>query len=287
VRRLIINADDFGLTSGVNHAILEAHGHGVVTSATLMANASAFAGAVAMAQSAPRLGVGCHVVLVDGSPVLAASQIPRLVDEQNGARLRQGLSSFVLLAISGRLDPDQIEAEATEQIRKLQSAGIAVSHLDTHKHTHFLPQVLRPLLRAAQACGIRAVRNPIEPIRLAQLAERPALWKRWIEVKALHGFAGTFRRLVKETAMITPNGTFGIVATGALDERLFQSIVKNIPDGTWELVCHPGYDDAELQITRTRLLESRVRELQVLTSTATRDLLVRNGIQLISYRDLA
>ena len=290
MRRLIINADDFGLTAGVNRGILEAHGHGVVTSATLMATASAFAEAVKLAQSAPRLGIGCHLVLVDGSPVLTAAQIPSLIDGRNGhkdgARFREGLGSFALLAIFGRLVPEQIEAEATAQIRKLQSSGVAVSHLDSHKHTHMFPQVLRPLLRAAKACGVRALRNPFAPIRGMLLGERSSSWNRWIKVRALQNLAGEFRRTVREAGMITPDGTFGIVATGALDDRLFRFMVEKLPEGTWEFVCHPGYNDAALQGVRTRLRESRALELRLLISTATRDLLARSGIQLISYRDL-
>src|SRR5712692_2044134 len=255
-----------------------------------MATASAFAEAVKLAQSAPRLGIGCHLVLVDDSPVLSAAQIPSLIDGRNehkdGARFREGLGSFALLAIFGRLVPEQTAAEATAQIRKLQSSGIAVSHLDSHKYTNIFPQVLRPLLRAAKACGVRALRNPLAPIRDMLLGERSSSWNRWIKVRALQSLAGKFRQAVQEAGMITTDGTFGIVATGALDERLFRFMVENLPEGTWEFVCHPGYNDAELQSVRTRLRESRVRELRLLTSTATRDLLASSGIQLISYGDL-
>jgi predicted glycoside hydrolase/deacetylase ChbG (UPF0249 family) len=86
--------------------------------------------------------------------------------------------------------------------------------------------------------------------------------------------------------MRTPDGTLGIVATGALDSRLFHSIVEKLPEGTWEFVCHPGYNDPDLQDVRTRLKESRTRELRVLTSLATRELLASGGIDLICYRDL-
>lgn len=302
MRRLLINADDFGLTAGVNRGILEAHTRGVVTSATLMANGRAFEDALRAAQSMPRLSIGCHVVLVDGSPVLSASQVPSLVerqkmdhrnidrqntDRQNPDRFRQSLSRFAVLARLGRLAPEQIEAEATAQIRKLQAAGIAVSHLDSHKHTHLFPEVLRPLLRAAKSCGVRAIRNPFGPVGFALVAKRPRLWKRLGEVKLLQSLSGKFRRAVQEAGMITPDGTLGIVATGALDQQLFRCMVENLSEGTWEFVCHPGYNDAELQSLRTRLRASRERELQVLTSTATRELLAANGIDLISYRDLA
>jgi chitin disaccharide deacetylase len=286
VRRLIINADDFGLTRGVNRAIVEAHEHGVVTSSTLMANGPAFDDAVRLAQSAPRLSIGCHVVLVDGSPVLEAARVSSLVNRADPACFGDGIGKFAFRALSGRLNSDQVEAEVAAQVRKLQSAGIVVSHLDTHKHTHMFPQVFRPLLRAAKACGIGAVRNPFEVVRISIAAGRPGLWKRYGEVKLLRSLAGKFRKAAKEAGVITPDGTLGIAVTGDLDDRLFQLIIEKLPEGTWEFVCHPGYNDAELQGVSTRLRESREQELQVLKSPKTLDLLARSGIELISYGDL-
>ncbi len=291
MRRLIINADDFGLTAGVNRAIVEAHEGGIVTSATLMANGQAFDEAVSLAQSRPRLGVGCHIVLVDGAPLVRETATDSLLDPRSrtaGApRFREGISKFAALALLGRLAPDEIEAEAAAQIGKLQSSGIAVTHLDSHKHTHMFPQVFRPLLRAAQACGVRAIRNPFERVRGSQLVARPGLWRRWIEVGILGSLARQFREAVRQARVTTPDGTFAIVVTGALDERLLRRMLEHLPDGTWELVCHPGYNDCDLQNIHTRLRESREQELRILTSQSTRDLLVANGVEVISYRDLA
>lgn len=290
MRRLIINADDFGLTGGVNHAIVEAHRHGVVTSATLMAGGRAFVEAVQSAQNLPQLSVGCHVVLVDGTPLLPANQVGTLLGTGNGnVEFRSSLGEFASAALRGRIDPEQVEAEATAQMRKLQSAGITLSHFDTHKHAHMFPALLRPLLRAARACGVRAVRNPFAPVRplaFAHLLRRPRLWKRYSEVRALRQLLDKFRAAVQEEHILTTDGTFGIVATGALDLRLFEAIVGCIPEGTWEFVCHPGYNDAELGGVRTRLRESRVQELQVLTSPEARAVLERHEVELISFRQL-
>ena len=289
MRRLIINADDFGLTAGVNRAIVEAHERGVVSSATLMANGQAFAEAVALARAKPGLGVGCHVVLVDGAPVLDQSQVASLLDprlDRAGARrFREGITNFGALALLGRLAPDEIEAEAAAQIRKLQSAGVAVTHLDSHKHTHLFPRVLRPLLRAAKSCGVRAIRNPFERLQGSQLAASPSMWKRWIEVGVLGSLAKQFREAVQQAGIFTPDGTLAIVATGSLNERLLRLMIENLPDGTWELVCHPGYNDADLHGIRTRLREAREQELQILTLPSTRDLLTSNGIEIISFRE--
>jgi predicted glycoside hydrolase/deacetylase ChbG (UPF0249 family) len=284
---LIVNADDFGFTAGVNRAIVEAHVGGVVTSSTLMANGRAFEEAARLAKTIPKLSIGCHVVLIDGRPVLGSEQLPSLTRDSS---FRDGLFSFATRAITGRIDAEEITAEATAQIRKIQSAGIAVSHIDTHKHTHLFPKILRPLLRAGGACGIRALRNPFGPrlpLRSAQLlGRRPGLWARYAELRVLGGFAGKFREAVDREGFVSPDGTLGIVVTGALDETLFQAIARSIPQGTWEFVCHPGYNDADLQVAETRLRQSRETELRVLTLPAARELLLQQDIELISYREL-
>jgi len=290
MRRLIINADDFGLTGGVNRAIVEAHEGGVVSSATLMANGQAFDDAIALAQCRPRLGVGCHLVLVDGAPLLDPTAVRSLLDRGGSAgnpHFREGITRFGTLALLGRLRENEIEAEATAQIRRLQAAGVKVTHLDSHKHTHTFPRVLRPLLRAAASCGVRAIRNPFERIQGSQLAASPSLWRRWAEVGVLRGLARQFREAVQQAGIATPDGTLAIVATGSLNERLFRLMVEHLPDGTWELVCHPGYNDADLREVHTRLRQSREQELQILTSPATRELLAANGIEIVSFRELA
>jgi hopanoid biosynthesis associated protein HpnK len=287
VRHLIVNGDDLGFTRGVNRAIMEAHQAKIVTSATLMAQGAEFDEAVRLAQSVPSLSVGCHIVLIGGCPLLPAQEVPSLVAEPaTPGSFRSGWGVFVAAALSGRLMAKEIEAEATAQIRKLQQAGVAVTHVDTHKHVHIFPQVLQPLLRAAKACGVRAVRNPFEPVQLGLLIQEIRLWQRWFGIGVLNAFAGTFRRMVRDAGMISPEGIFGVVATGRLDTSLFRYMIEHIPQGTWELVCHPGYDDAQLRSLSTRLRESRQKELQMLTSPEIPALLAKNDIQLLSYRDL-
>jgi hopanoid biosynthesis associated protein HpnK len=279
LRRLIINADDLGLTSGVNRGIIEAHKNGVVTSATLMACGEKFVEAASLASQVPRLSVGCHVVLVDGVPVSDAAAVSTLAV---GPRFRDRLTNFAMLAAARRLDPAQIEAEVTAQIQKLQAAGIRVSHLDSHKHTHMFPVVLKGMLRAAKNCGIRAVRNPFEPLVFATVRH----WKRQFQLRLMRRFRASFQAALVEAGVVTPDGCVGIAATGGLTQETFESLIKNLPEGTWEFVSHPGYNDAELDKVQTRLRDSREKELAILTCAATKETLQREGIQLISYRDL-
>src|SRR5664280_1544759 len=213
VRRLIVNADDFGLTAGVNRGIVEAQERGIVTSATLMANARAFEGAASLARSLAdrkaRFSVGCHVVLLDGEPLLPADRVASLLQPsaQNGSsQFRVKLNDFVIASFRNKLNPTEIGAEASAQIERLQSAGVRPSHFDTHKHTHMFPAVLRPLLRAARERGVRAVRNPfgpVWPLPMGDLLRKRELWRRFAELNVLRSFAAKFRREVEAHGLRT------------------------------------------------------------------------------------
>jgi chitin disaccharide deacetylase len=283
VKRLIVNADDFGLTGGVNRAVGELHTAGLLTSTTLMARAGATEEAIALARRNPTLGVGCHVVLVDGVPVLSArADVPHLADPTNDC-FRPGVVSLLSgLYREGRSRRfrSQIEAETLAQIRFLQEKGVALTHVDTHKHTHMFPSVLRAVLRAARACGLRAVRNPFEPA-WAVRATGGGPWVRMAQVSALRWLAPVCRRIIAEEGFVTTDGTLAVVGTGILDHAMVRRLLGNLPEGTWELVTHPGYNDADLDRVRTRLRASRDIERAALE--AIREF---PSIELISYRDL-
>ena len=250
-----------------------------------MANSQAFDEAVRISKTSSRWSVGCHIVLLDGKPLVDRSRIPSLVRAGDHS-FRDGVSGFAMRVLAGRINSDEVEYEAAAQIHKLQAHGVAVSHVDTHKHTHIFPAALRGILRASRTCGVRAIRNPFEVIAANFAHAQRGLWKRYAQVRALRGLAGYFRRAVAKGGLKTPDGTLGIVATGHLDPFLFRQIADQMPEGTWEFVCHPGYVDAELSGIHTRLRESRETELAVLTSPETRRALESRGIALISYNDL-
>ena len=277
-----MNADDFGLTTGVNRAILSLNQRGKLTSTTLMAMADASAEAASLALSSPNLGVGCHVVLVDGTPALPARQLPTLVDPTTG-RFRTTLGKFVKDLFLGRIRTDEIEAEAEAQIARIGALGVSLTHVDTHKHTHMFPNVLRPVLRAARAAGIRNVRNPFEPAWSIRATPR-APWLRRFQVQLLHNLEPAFRRIVAEEGFVTTEGAIGVLATGTLDAETLTSLVSAMPDGTWELVTHPGYNDTALANAGTRLLASRETEMATLTNAKfPQDIELINFGQLTSW----
>ena len=274
-----MNADDFGLTPGVNRAIIELHRAGLVTSTSLMARAGATDEAIEFARAAPSLGVGCHVVLVDGEPVLPPEKVPSLVDARTG-HFPNSLTTFLLRLFTGRIRAEEIEAEAAAQISLLQQRGVRLTHIDTHKHAHIFSAVLRPVLRAARAAGIRAVRHPFEP-EWAVRAAIGAPLARVVQIAALRPFAPRSRQIIAQEGFTATDGTIAVGGTGTLDAATLRSLLGQLPAGTWELVTHPGYNDADLARVRTRLRASRDVERQALT--AIREV---PGIELISFADL-
>jgi predicted glycoside hydrolase/deacetylase ChbG (UPF0249 family) len=286
--RLIINADDFGLTPGVNRAIAELYDAGAVTSATLMATGPAFDDAVALALARPNLGVGCHIVLVDGTPVSDPAMIPTLLGPDRRT-FRNSLGDFALGVLRGAIRQDEIQREALAQIQKLQSTGLKLTHVDTHKHTHLLSRVMRPVIRALEQSDIRAIRNPFEPRWAASLGGST---RRSVLVRALAPGRRRFEASppIASHRVLTSRGTIGISATGHLNSTTLSALLQSIPDGTWELVCHPGYNDSDLDAVTTRLRTERETELRALLAAFTKSSSGRmnpSGPQLIHYGELA
>ena len=285
--RLIINADDFGLTPGINRAIIELHRAGVLTSATLMATGPAFDDAAALARSNPSLGVGCHIVLTDGSPASPPETIPSLLGP-DGKTFRPSLINFLHALLRGRIREEDIEREALAQIHKLQQAGIAITHVDTHKHTHLFPAVARPLLRVLERTSVSAIRNPFEPAFTQRLAH--ANLKRQLQIRLLNLLQSRFERhpQIRSGKVTTTNGTVGVSATGNLNATTLTQILQALPpEGTLELVCHPGYNDRDLDRITTRLRTHREVEMHALLSAIPAVLAQPNPPALIHYGSLA
>ena len=260
--RLIVNADDFGLTAGINRAVAELYCGGVLTSATLMAGGAAFEHAVALALGHPGLGVGCHIVLTDGVPVSAPADIPSLM-AGDGRTLRPKLGEFVRALLAGRIREDDIATEALAQIRRVQRAGVRVTHVDSHKHTHLFPAVLRGVLRAAQEAGVGAIRSPFEPMWTDRLAHGSR--GRRTAVRLTRALRRGSEKLVRQSGLRTTDGTLAISATGELTAATLRELLSALPQtGTYELCCHPGYNDHELDAVATRLRSQRDTEREAL-----------------------
>jgi predicted glycoside hydrolase/deacetylase ChbG (UPF0249 family) len=288
--RLILNADDFGLTPGINRAVAELHQAGVLTSATLMATGPAFADAVRIALANPALGIGCHIVLTGGMPVAHPESIPSLLGA-DGKCFRPSLVDFLQALARGTISEDEVALEALAQVQKLQRAGIDVTHLDTHKHTHIFPSIARPLLHIAERANIGAIRNPFEPAWSLALDHGSRL--RSLAVR----FAGTLRPRFEAHPQIstrfgtprvlTTDGTVAISATGNLTRTTLAATLAALPPtGTFELCCHPGYNTPDLDRIPTRLRAQRNIEREALLAELPRVLAQPNAPELIHYGNL-
>lgn len=276
---LLVNADDFGLTPGVNRSIVELHAAGALSSATLMATGAFFEDAVRLAGEHPTLEVGCHILLVDGTPALPARAIPSLCPD--GKSFRANLTHFVRDLLTYRIRGEEITAEAAAQIQRIQATGLRVSHIDSHKHTHLFSGVLRPLLKAVRACGIRAIRNPFEPSWSLRATANASLLRR-LAVVALGSEHRGFLRRIHAAGLSTPSGILGVLATGVSGTDAVRSTLRDLlaampanPRAAWELVCHPGYVDSHLDAVRTRLRTSRAQEHEALLELLPRIPLAR------------
>ncbi len=261
VKRLIVNADDFGFTRDVNEGILEAHHHGILTAATIMATGPAFDHAVDLAHRNPSLDVGCHLVL-EGAPGLPAT-----------------VHELVRAVMTGNI---QIYAELSRQVQRVVGAGLKPTHLDTHKHTHLLPPILDALVRVSLVFGIPWIRRPFD----FPLSAKGVTWGRKIVSRGFGLARRRFHRVLERNGCRTTDHFAGFQITGSYDAHELVSLIAQLPAGTTEFMCHPGFFTDELQGARTRLKASRERELQALTSPEVRNAIKAAGVKLTCYREL-
>ncbi len=287
MRNLIVNADDLGWTEGVNRGIAEAHRNGIVTSASLLANGRAFANGVELLRAMPGLRVGVHLNLSQGEPVAAREQVKSLVNE--AGMLAGGLEGFLLRLARRGLLLEEVEREWDAQIRKVRGAGIQPTHLDGHKHMHMLPGLFEIALRLAKRHGIGAVRVALESsnLRAALATGREhrvsVVMKQGVQARGLKLLARDAREQADRMGIATADYFCGIAQTGEMTLEGVTRLLKSLPEGTTELVCHPGFVDAELGKSATRLQASRQTEVEILTDTGIRNLVASQGIRLIDY----
>jgi predicted glycoside hydrolase/deacetylase ChbG (UPF0249 family) len=290
MKNLIVNADDLGWTAGVNRGIAEAHRKGLVTSTSLLANGRAFASALEVARANPELGVGVHLNLSDGPPTASPKKVSGLL---NPAGQLEASPENLLLRIASRgLELDEVEREWDAQICKIQIAGIAPTHLDGHKHVQMLPGLFEIALRLAKKYGIRAIRVSHEESKLRAVLssgghqKTGVVIKQGVQARGLKLLARDAREMADHAGLVTTDFFCGIAQTGVLTREGVEQLLKNLPDGTTELMSHPGYADEDLRLSGTRLQGSRQTELEILTDASIRKIVATQGIRLISYQSM-
>ena len=258
--RLAVNADDFGFTRDVNDGIIEAHRNGILTSTTLMANGRAFEHAVALARATPTLDIGCHLTLIGGEAL-------------TGGTLPRSSPALLRAIVAGKVP---IYEEFAAQIQKIKAAGILPTHLDTHKHTHLLPPVLKALARVSREFDIQWVRRPIDFDNFGRSGVARTFAQTAMRMRSV-----AFERTLIGCRM--SDRFIGFALTGGIRAVDVERVLLAVPDGFTEFMCHPGFCRDELRAADTRLKESRQRELEVLTSPQVRRIVEERQIVLTGF----
>jgi predicted glycoside hydrolase/deacetylase ChbG (UPF0249 family) len=268
-KQLVVNADDFGFTPDVNAGIVEAHRGGILTATTLMANGDAFDDAVRLACETPSLDIGCHLVLIGGHSLVSGRAFPQTVPQLLRALTTHGIQPY---------------EELSAQVRHILAAGIRPTHLDTHKHTHLAPPVLEAVARIGQEFGIPWVRRPFDFPLQAMGSAVPAMKR--LTSRGLGLLRRRFHRVLEAHGCRTTSHFAGFQITGRFRTAELVELLALIPEGTTELMCHPGRCGGALRSARTRLKESREHELEAIVSPEARAAVERHGIELVNYREL-
>jgi hopanoid biosynthesis associated protein HpnK len=290
MKKLIVTADDFGLTTRVNEAIALACRRGVVTTASLMVTGAGFESAVDLARNTPGLDLGLHLNLTEGKPVSSWTTVPSLADSSGFTYPHP--SKLAAALIFGKVRVSDLEREIRSQIEKAVSTGLRITHVDGHKHVHAMPAVFRLMRSIApeySICGVRCAKETVPSLRTILARNKGS----WSQIALQFGFGKVLSATWTMSSaghrtfqVVTPQRFYGVTQTGFLDIHAFEEILHDLSDGFSEVMCHPGYSDGDLKRTPTRLRAQRERELELLTSCQLRDLIHRKGVTLGSYRDL-
>lgn len=275
--KVIVHADDFGLTEKINEGILRAYIQGILTSTSIMANGQAFEHAINIARSTPTLDVGIHLTLIEERPLLNAEEIPTLV-APNGQFHPHALE-FIRRYLLGRISLKEARKELESQVRKVLTAGISPSHLDSHQHVHMLPGILNIVVELSQKYGIPAIRFPREFGVFRKIRKVP--FTRLAQALVLNLFC----QMVKDRIGRKTDFFAGFLFGGNLNKENLLRIFGDLHhSGTYEIMCHPGLDDPDTHYKHWGY--HWLDELKALLDKGIFDLVQHKGIHLISYRQL-
>jgi predicted glycoside hydrolase/deacetylase ChbG (UPF0249 family) len=289
-KKLIINADDFGLTRGINLAVSECAEAGAVLSATLMPNGEAFDHAVKTAKRLKGFGTGIHFVLTGLKPLLSADKLHGLVGPDG---FLPSSPARLLKMLAGRKTlRDEIRKELFAQAEKVFDSGIGVTHFDSHKHVHIIPAVLDVIIEIAERFSVKAMRNPFEAwdawrfFHDVEKGDRTEFVRQYAVARASTFARPYFRSRIRKAGIQTPAVLYGISPTGLINEKIIRRICSMLRYPISEFMIHPGIADADLECCKTRLLGSREREKDLLISTRAKKLFEKHGIMLTHFGEV-
>jgi hopanoid biosynthesis associated protein HpnK len=271
LRRLIVNADDFGRSRSINEAVVRAHKEGILTSASLMVNEPAFKEAVELAKANPTLGLGLHLTLLCGHSTLSPQQIPRLVNgdaEFTNSPAGAGFRYFFNPSLR-----NQLRQEIHAQFQKFRQSGLPLDHVNGHLHLHLHPAIFSILMEDATQLGIERLRLTFDPFRLNLKLASGHFFYRVLHATIYHCFSARARPALRRRNIRHTSHVFGLLQNARVDEPYLTRLLPCLPPGDSELYSHPSLDEF-------------INEFQALVSPKVREMIQKLGIKLIRYQDL-
>jgi len=271
VRRLIVNADDFGLSASVNAAVIRAHRDGILTTASLMVNEPGFDEAVKLAQENPRLGVGLHLTLLMGHSTLPPAKIPGIVNargEFSNSPVGVGMSYFFKRSLR-----EQLRAEIHAQFEKFRATGLPLDHVNGHLHLHLHPVIFRILMEDAAALRITHLRLTRDCLARSRRHSSGHWFYKTSHAAIFEFLSGRARKVLAAKKIRHAQITFGLLQDSRVDEEYILKLLPELPAGDSELYSHPSLDKFK-------------HEFDALISPRVWEQIEKLGIQLIRYQDL-
>jgi hopanoid biosynthesis associated protein HpnK len=266
-----VNADDFGRSGSINEAVIRAHKEGILTTASLMVNESAFDAAVALAKANPTLGVGLHLTLLCGHSALPAEKIPGLVNEKGEFTNSAAGAGFRYFFNSSLREHLRLEIHA--QFQKFRDTGLPLDHVNGHLHLHLHPTVFGILMEDAAQLRIERLRLTFDPFRLNLKLAQGHLLYRALHASIYHLLSARARPVLQRRNIRHTSQVFGLLQNARVDETYISRLLPSLPRGDSELYSHPSLDEF-------------INEFQGLISPDVRATVQKLGIKLIRYQDL-
>ncbi|MFQ6082109.1 MAG: carbohydrate deacetylase [Candidatus Aminicenantia bacterium] len=278
MKRVIINADDFGLTSGINKGIILAHQKGILTSTTLMANMPGFSQAVKLAKKNKSLGVGIHLNIIRGEPISSPQKVPSLLNN-HGHFLTT--SQFLKKIVLRKIILIEIEYEFRAQIEKVLGKGIHITHFDSEKHIHSIPQIMQIVTKLAIEYRIPRIRFINEFCLSSNITQS----FKSILVSFLNSRK---KKDLINSGILIPDKFYGICKSGQMNKKRFKIIFSKLNEGITEIMTHPGIVDKELNEIEQKygpfyLRKGREKELETLLDQELKKIIKKENIQLIHF----
>jgi hopanoid biosynthesis associated protein HpnK len=269
--RLIVNADDFGLSPSVNAAVIRAHREGILTTASLMVNEPGFDEAVKLAKENPKLGVGLHLTLLMGHSALSPEKIPDLANargEFSNSPLGVGMDYFFKRSLR-----EQLRAEIHAQFEKFHATGLTLDHVNGHLHLHLHPTIFKILMEDAEKLRIRHLRLTRDCLARSRRMAGGHWFYRISHTAIYEMLSSRAREPLRQRGIKHTQITFGLLQDSRVDEEYVLKLLLELPLGDSELYSHPSLDKFK-------------HEFDALVSPRVRELIIKLGIELIRYQDL-